>query len=83
MVRALNHEKPDRVPLDIGGGSSTSIVVEGFEKLKDHLGVSSETGILNKVFRVARLDDKVLRLLGSDCYPLGVKHPQNWSPPPA
>ena len=83
MVRALNHEKPDRVPLDIGGGSSTSIVVEGFEKLKDHLGVSSETGILNKVFRVARLDDKVLRLLGSDCYPLVVKPPQNWSPPPS
>ena len=34
---ALNHQKPDRVPLDIGGGASTTIVVEGYEKLKQHL----------------------------------------------
>jgi len=80
IVRALNHEEPDRVPVDIGGGSSTSIVAEGYEKLKDHLGVSSETRMLNKVFRVARLDDEVLRMLGSDCYPIRVKSPENWVP---
>lgn len=33
VVRALNHEESDRVPLDIGGGSSTSIVVEGMRSL--------------------------------------------------
>lgn len=32
---AVNHQEPDRVPLDIGGGSSTSIVVEGYENLKE------------------------------------------------
>ena len=32
---AVNKQEPDRVPLDIGGGSSTSIVVEGYEDLKE------------------------------------------------
>ena len=80
---ALNHEEPDRVPLDIGGGSSSSIVVEGYENLKRHLGVYSESKILNRVFRVARLDNALLRRLGSDCHPLGVGPPQKWSPPPS
>ncbi len=31
----VNHREPDRVPLDIGGGASTSNVVEGYENLKE------------------------------------------------
>lgn len=80
---AINHEEPDRVPLDIGGGSSTSILVEGYEKLKERLDVSEETRILNKAFRIARLDESVMRYLGSDCRPLGLKPPVNWTPPPS
>ncbi|GAB4538974.1 MAG: uroporphyrinogen decarboxylase family protein [Anaerolineae bacterium] len=80
---AVNHQEPDRVPLDIGGGSSTSIVVEGYEKLKAKWGVSGETRIMNKIFRVARLDESVMQRLGSDCRPLGIKPPANWTPPPA
>ncbi len=34
---AVNHQEPDRVPLDIGGGTSTSILVEGYEKLNIRL----------------------------------------------
>jgi uroporphyrinogen decarboxylase len=78
---ALNHQEPDRVPLDIGGGSSTSILVEGYDKLKERMGVSGETKILNKAFRIARLDESVMQNLGSDCRPLGIKPPVNWTPP--
>jgi uroporphyrinogen decarboxylase len=77
----LNHQESDRVPLDIGGGSSTTIVVEGYEKLKDSLGISGETRIMNKVFRLAKLDESVLERLGSDCVPLGLKPPLNWTMP--
>jgi uroporphyrinogen decarboxylase len=80
---ALNHQEPDRVPLDIGGGASTSIVVEGYEKLKQRWGVPGETRILSKIFRVARLDESVMQRLGSDCRPLGIKPPANWTPPSA
>jgi len=80
---AVNHQEPDRVPLDIGGGASTSIVVEGYENLKGRWGVPGETKIMNKIFRVARLEESVMKRLGSDCRPLGIKPPANWTPPPA
>ena len=34
VVAALNRQGPDRVPLDIGGGQSTSLVVEAYENFK-------------------------------------------------
>jgi hypothetical protein len=59
------------------------LVVEGYEQLKQHLDISSKTRIMNRVFRVAQIDEKVLRLLGSDCYPVSIKPPENWSAPPS
>lgn len=80
---AVNHREPDRVPLDIGGGSSTTLIVEGYEKLKQHLGVEAEPRILNRIFRMARLDEDAMKLLGVDCRPLGLGPPVNWTPPPS
>jgi uroporphyrinogen decarboxylase len=80
---AVNHQEPDRVPLDIGGGSSTSIVIEGYDKLKERWGVPGETKVMNKIFRIAWLDGSVMQRLGSDCRPLAIKPPLNWTPPPA
>ena len=36
VIAALGHQEPDRVPLDIGGGLSTTLVSEGYENLKKH-----------------------------------------------
>ena len=83
VLTALNHQEPDRVPIDIGGGSSTSIIVEGYESLKQHSGISSETKIMNRVFRVAQVEEKVMKILGSDCYPISINPPENWTPPPS
>jgi uroporphyrinogen decarboxylase len=58
-------------------------VVEGYEKLKQHLGIAGETRILNTAFRVAQLDESVMRRLGSDVYPLKAKPPLRQPPAPA
>jgi uroporphyrinogen decarboxylase len=78
---AVNHQEPDRVPLDIGGGTSTTIVIEGYEKLKEHWGIGGDTVVMNKLFRLARLDEEVMLRLGSDTRPLNIKGPANWKPP--
>jgi uroporphyrinogen decarboxylase len=66
ILKALNHEETDRVPLDLGGTHDSSIVVEGYEKLKAHFGVAAETRILQRMTRVAWVDEPVLRALGID-----------------
>jgi uroporphyrinogen decarboxylase len=83
VVAALNHREPDRVPVDIGGGGSTSISVEANERLMRHLGVEGRCAELSKLFRVAALDEIVMQRLGSDCRPLRSKSPRHWSPPPS
>jgi uroporphyrinogen decarboxylase len=83
VIAALNHQEPDRVPLDIGGGLSTTLVVEGYENLKKHFGIKSGTEMLSKMYRLVKLDENVMEKLGSDVRPLNPGPPTNWTPPPS
>ena len=83
VLTTLDHQEPDRVPLDIGGGYSESIVVEGYERLKRRLNVSGETQFLDSTQRVARLDESVMQRLGSDFRAVVTRAPANWTPPPS
>ena len=49
VLTSLNFGEPDRVPIDFGGTTATTIVVPAYEKLKEHLGLKHETR-----FRAAR-----------------------------
>jgi len=46
ILKALNHEEPDRVPMDLGGTHDSSIVVEGYERLKAYFSVIPMTQAL-------------------------------------
>lgn len=81
VLASLNHSEPDRVPIDIGGGVSTSMVAEVYEKLKLHLGIPGTLQYLSFFYRVARLDENALVYLNSDCCPLISKRYSQWNPP--
>ncbi|UCB46833.1 MAG: hypothetical protein JSV25_05275 [Spirochaetota bacterium] len=83
VMITLNHQEPDRVPLDIGGGYSTSVSIEGYENLKNHLGISTKTKILSSIFRISYIDEIVRKQLGCDFHPITIKNPLHWSPPPS
>ena len=83
ILAAVNHQEPDRVPLDIGGSLNSSILVEGYKKLEQHLGMSGETKLLSKLGRIVQMDESVLQRLGSDCRPLMLKPSSRWEPPPS
>ncbi|GMU24162.1 MAG: methyltransferase [Phycisphaerae bacterium] len=40
VIAALNHEEPDRVPIDFGGHASSSIAILAYMKLKSALGIT-------------------------------------------
>lgn len=42
LLHALNHEEPDRVPVDLGATQLTGISVTAYESLRDYLGLPPE-----------------------------------------
>jgi len=66
VMAALNHQVPDRTPMDLGGTRDSSIVVEGYERLKAHFGVDSETTLCDRMMRVVHVDEAILTALEID-----------------
>lgn len=42
VLKALNHEQPDRVPIDLGGTPVTQVHPDAYEALLSHIGFPSE-----------------------------------------
>ncbi len=70
VLRAVNHQLPDRVPIDLGGTKASGIAVAAYEKLKRKLGISAPTRVLDPRFMIAVVEDEVLRRLHVDVVPL-------------
>lgn len=71
---ALNHQEPDRVPIDIGGGASTGIITEGYEKLRKYFSLPAGKGeMISKIFRVVKIDKDVAKKLGVDVVPVSLR----------
>lgn len=66
MLAALNHEEPDRVPIDLGGAEFTTITLSGYERLKKHLGVTEPTDPMSVIHSVAHPAEQILRRFGVD-----------------
>ncbi len=65
MLRALNHQQPDRVPLDLGG-NQTGIHKFAYQGLLDHLGIDDEVEIMDAVQQLAQPCEAVLERLRID-----------------
>ena len=72
---ALRHHQPDRVPLDLGGMNSSTMVVEGYERLKRHFGVEAEVRLADRMQRIVEMDEPVLRALAIDTRRVAVGAP--------
>ncbi len=68
---AVNHEQPDRVPLDIGGSRVTGIHVRAYQALRNHLGLRGDPPrVYDLMQMLALVEPDVLDLLGIDVIPL-------------
>ena len=60
VLRALNHQIPDRVPIDLGG-FQTGIHRRAYEALIEHLGIDDEVTILDPVQQLAAPCEELLQ----------------------
>ena len=70
VLAALNHEETDRVPIDLGGSYATSIVIDAYEALKQHLNLTHETAVLSRMYQLAYPDDSILEYFDVDTRPI-------------
>lgn len=84
---AINHQVPDRVPIDLGGMKASGIAVAAYDRLKRKLGICTPTKVLDPRFMIATVESEVLRRLHVDVVPLdlsivlGALRPQReWTP---
>jgi len=60
VIKALNHEIPDRVPIDLGG-FQTGIHKRAYAELLTYLGIEEKIVILDPVQQLAKPSEEVLR----------------------
>ena len=83
---ALNHQQPDRVPIDVGGTRQSGIAASTYHQLKQRLGLSTPTRVLDLYQILAEIEEPVLDRFGADI--VGLYRPavafnirnENWKP---
>ena len=66
VLMALNHEETDRVPIDLGSSRSTGINANAYNRLKEYMGITTDTILFDVKQLLALPDHELLRRLGSD-----------------
>jgi uroporphyrinogen decarboxylase len=65
VIKALNHQVPDRVPIDLGG-FQTGIHQKAYAELLSHLNLTEEITILDPVQQLAKPSEEILKRLRVD-----------------
>lgn len=87
LIKALNHQEPDRVPLDLGGTSQTGISASTLYQLRKALGLGEKPILVHEPSQIlGMVEEDVLKKLGADIIGLwnpytfmGYKN-ENWKP---
>lgn len=66
VLAALNHQEPDRVPMDLGSTRCTSIHVAGYQRLKAHFGIEAPDNITDRMMQPVLVDERILQALDID-----------------
>lgn len=61
VLAAINHQQPDRVPIDFGAMRSTGIMAVAYNKLKEHLGITGgATRVFDTMQQLAEMEQPLL-----------------------
>jgi len=77
LNKTLNHEAPDRVPIDLGG-NQTGIHKNAYLPLIRHLGIRDELRIMDAVQQLAKPCEELLQRLHVDTRYVAAGAPESW-----
>ncbi|HCV24464.1 MAG TPA: uroporphyrinogen decarboxylase family protein [Candidatus Latescibacteria bacterium] len=70
VLKAINFEKPDRIPIDLGAIRASSINAVVYDQLKKRMGIDSPTKIHDTMQILAEVELDVLKRVHADVVPL-------------
>jgi len=79
VLRAVNFEKPDQVPIDLGATRASGINAVVYDRLKKRMGIHTPTKIHDSLQILAEVELEVLDRLHADVVPLEAAT-ANWAP---
>jgi len=72
VMKAVNHQEPDRVPIDLGGHPSSGISAIAYNRLKRHLGIDSgDIYVYDFIQQLAIVEPELLDRFAVDTIELG------------
>ncbi len=78
VLAALNHQEPDRVPLDLSQVAGDGITLTAYRNLLKHLGIQREPKVKNLYTQAAHVDEDVLQRLHIDVRGVGLGGPDGF-----
>lgn len=66
VLRAINHQAPDRVPLDLGATRQSGISASSYHRLKKYLGLNTPTQLVDLIQMLADIEQPIMERLGVD-----------------
>jgi uroporphyrinogen decarboxylase len=78
VIKALNHQESDRIPLDLGGIDVSGITGVAYNNLRNHLNLEQgRTQIFDVHQQIAKIEKDIRELLEIDTIPL-LLEPRRW-----
>jgi hypothetical protein len=88
VMRAINHQPPDRAPIDLGATRQSGIAVSAYHQLKERLDLHTPTRVVDLIQFLADVEQPIRNRFGVDL--VGVFRPEtnpglairreNWKP---
>ena len=72
VLRTVNFQETDRVPIDLGGMKASGITVKAYNQLKARLGIGAQTRIWDPKFMIASVEEEIMRRFHLDVLPLDI-----------
>jgi len=79
VLAALNHQEPDRVPMDLGSTTATGITVGAYERLAQRFAVKPEIRLVDRMQQLTVVDERILQALDTDIRPVWLGQPDHWT----